>query len=109
MSACTINQQESKLDSYDGNGESDARPVEMFEFHHDAVRDGEKVKSEKGDCKRDSICHQKRNREIHIRWRALGGKVIERAGANREGDGKVEEEHRFHFYHEVLQRSRKVF
>ena len=36
--------------------------------------------------------------------------MIQRAGADGEGDGEVEEEHGcFHFYHEVSQRNTKDF
>ena len=49
------------------------------------------------------IGYQQGNCEVDIRRRALGCKMIERAGTNSEGDGEVEEEHVFgHFYHKGI-------
>jgi hypothetical protein len=67
----------------------------LFEFCRNAIFCREEEEREQGDSKCNSVCHQKGDREIHVRWRALGNKMIERAGTNGEGDGEVKEEHGF--------------
>jgi len=54
---------------------------------------GEDEEREQCDDKRHTIGHQQRNREVDIGRRALGDKVIQRAGTDRQNDGEVEEKH----------------
>jgi hypothetical protein len=65
----------------------------LFQFECQSVFDGKENKCQKHDEKCNTIRHQERNSKVDVRWRTLGGKVIQRAGENGECDGKIEEEH----------------
>ena len=54
---------------------------------------GEDNEGEQCDDKSHTVGYQQRNREVDIGGRALGGKVIQCAGADRQDNGEVEEEH----------------
>ena len=93
--ARTVDKQKSKLDTYDGDGKSDAGPVEFCKLSFDSACNGEEKESEQGNDEGHSIRDQQRNREVDIRRCALGGKVIERTGEDGEGNGEIKEEHGF--------------
>ena len=53
----------------------------------------EDKEGEQRDDKSHTVGHQQRNREVDIGRRALGGKVIQCAGADRQDNREIEEEH----------------
>lgn len=97
MPARTVDEQEAELDSHDGDGESDAGPVELFQLVGESVWHGEEKEGQQDDAERDRVGHQQGHAKVDIGWHALGDKVIQRAGANGEGDGEVKEEQGFSF------------
>ena len=97
MPACAVDEQKAEFDADDGNGESDAGPVELLQFVGRSVRHGEEKEGQQDDAERDRVGDEEGDAEVDIGWRALGDEMVQRAGANREGDGKVKEEHGFSF------------
>ena len=54
---------------------------------------GEEKEGQQDNAEGDRVGHEEGDAEVDVRGRALGDEVIQRAGADGEGDGEVEEEH----------------
>ena len=55
MPACAVDEQKAEFDADDGNGESDAGPVELLQFVGQSVRHGEEKEGQQDDAERDRV------------------------------------------------------
>jgi hypothetical protein len=102
-----IGEQKPELDADDGNRQPNARPVQLFQLDGQPIFEWKEKEGQQDDPEGDRVGHQQGNGKVHVRWRAFGREVIQRAGADGEGDGKVKKGHGFFHYRYVTARRAK--